>query len=160
MALGRKTGGRTKGTFNKATAEVRSLATEYGPDAVKELARLSTAAESEQARISACNSILERAYGRSVAGRPIVIDFPDTSTPSGVVSAVAAVVRSVSQGEITTVEASDLCSILEVQRRVIETSDLDGRLARLEAVISGKSPTSGLGGTSQEERSGKGTDGL
>ena len=38
--------------------------------------RLSTAAESETARISACNALLERAYGKSLPGRSIVIDLP------------------------------------------------------------------------------------
>ena len=46
------------------TAEVRNLALEFGPAAVAELARLSIQAESEAARISACNAIIERAYGR------------------------------------------------------------------------------------------------
>ena len=41
MANGAKTGGRQKGTPNKATVEVRVLAQEYGPDALKELHRLS-----------------------------------------------------------------------------------------------------------------------
>ena len=64
MAIGTKTGGRQKGTPNKATVEVRALAQEYGPGALKELHRLSQEAQSEAARVSACNAILERAYGR------------------------------------------------------------------------------------------------
>ena len=39
-ADGNKTGGRQKGTPNKATAEMRAIASAYGPDALKELARL------------------------------------------------------------------------------------------------------------------------
>jgi len=59
-----KTGGRKPGTPNKATAEVRDIAKQYAPAALKELARLSTKAESEQARVSAINSLLDRAYGK------------------------------------------------------------------------------------------------
>ncbi len=60
-----KTGGRIAGTPNKSTAEIRELAGQYGPTALAELARLSTNANSEQARVSACKEILDRAYGKS-----------------------------------------------------------------------------------------------
>lgn len=65
MAKGKKTGGRTKGTLNKATEEVRELAKKHGPKAIKELSRLVTEAESEQARVSACKELLDRAYGKA-----------------------------------------------------------------------------------------------
>ena len=91
---GERRGGRQKGTPNKATAEVRDLALAYGPAAVKELARLSEHAQSEAARVQACNAIIERAYGKSAPGRPIVLDLSDTSTVDGVSRAVAAVVQS------------------------------------------------------------------
>jgi hypothetical protein len=58
--------GRPKGSVNKATADVRALAGKYGPDAIKELARLATQAESEAARVSAIKELLDRGYGKSV----------------------------------------------------------------------------------------------
>lgn len=67
-----KTGGRVKGTPNKATAEIKDIARQYGPAALKEAAKLaglvdngSGKAESEQARLSALNIILDRAYGKA-----------------------------------------------------------------------------------------------
>ena len=60
-----KTGGRAAGTPNKSTAEIRELAGQYGAAALAELARLGTHANSEQARVSACKEILDRAYGKS-----------------------------------------------------------------------------------------------
>ena len=60
-----KTGGRTAGTPNKSTAEIRELAGQYAPAALAELARLGTHANSEQARVSACKEILDRAFGKS-----------------------------------------------------------------------------------------------
>jgi hypothetical protein len=60
-----KTGGRTAGTPNKSTAEIRELAGQYASTALAELARLGTHANSEQARVSACKEILDRAYGKS-----------------------------------------------------------------------------------------------
>jgi len=79
-----KTGGRQAGTPNKATAEVRSLAQLYGPDAIRKAAELAGLvkdeqghaigqAESEQARLAAISIILDRAYGKApqpIAGDP------------------------------------------------------------------------------------------
>jgi len=60
-----KTGGRMKGTPNKATADIRDIARRYSPGAMAELGRLATSAESEQARVSAIKEILDRAYGKA-----------------------------------------------------------------------------------------------
>lgn len=49
---------------NKATREVRELAQRYVPAAIKELGRLATKAESEQARVSAIGMLLDRAHGK------------------------------------------------------------------------------------------------
>ena len=125
--------GRKPGSLNRVTAEVRNLALEHGPAAVAELARLSTEAQNETARISACNAIIERAYGKSLPGRMIQLDLPDTSTVEGVTKAVAAIVQAAASGEITPSEASDLCGLMEAQRRAIELSDLAERVAKLEA---------------------------
>ena len=69
---GERRGGRKRGTPNKATAEIKSLARKYGPAAIKEAAKLAGLvgngkgrAESEQARIAALSIILDRAYGKA-----------------------------------------------------------------------------------------------
>lgn len=62
---GQRIGGRKPGTPNKATAEIRDLARKYAPEALIELARLTTQAESEQARVSAIKELFDRAYGKS-----------------------------------------------------------------------------------------------
>lgn len=68
---GQRKGGRKAGVPNKATREIREVAQQFGPSAIRQLAKLGGlfpakkgAAESEQARVSACNSILDRAYGK------------------------------------------------------------------------------------------------
>ncbi len=67
---GQRLGGRKKGTPNKVTAEVSTIARKYGPKAVDKLAELAgltrkKAAESEQARVAALKEILDRAYGKA-----------------------------------------------------------------------------------------------
>jgi hypothetical protein len=124
---------------NKATAEVRLLAREHGPAAIKELARLAMEAQSEQARISACNALLDRAYGRSQIGQPIEIDLPDTSTVQGVSSALAAIISATACGKLTPAEAQALCSVVEAQRKAIEMADHEERLKRLEKAAATRS---------------------
>src|SRR5215510_6679778 len=64
---GRRPGsGRKKGTPNKVTAEIKELAQKYGPEAIAELARLATKAESEAPRVAAIKELLDRGYGRAV----------------------------------------------------------------------------------------------
>lgn len=61
----REGAGRPAGSRNRATQEVQELAREHGPDVLSELARLAKEAESESARVAACNAILDRAYGKA-----------------------------------------------------------------------------------------------
>jgi hypothetical protein len=65
MAKGQKTGGRTAGTPNKTTAEIREAARLHAADALAELARIMKASDSDTARIAACREILDRAYGKA-----------------------------------------------------------------------------------------------
>jgi hypothetical protein len=72
MAIGRKTGGRVAGTPNRATADIKALAQEYTPEAIKALAKLAglvddvPPAESEQARVAAIKELLDRGHGKSI----------------------------------------------------------------------------------------------
>jgi hypothetical protein len=59
------TGGRTAGTPNKATADVKAIAQQYTPAAIEELARLATGAESESARVAAIKELLDRGHGKA-----------------------------------------------------------------------------------------------
>ena len=80
--------GRHPGVSNKACAEVREIARQWGPEAIRKAAELAGLviddsgkptgqAESEQARIAALNIVLDRAYGRP--GQSITANLvPDT----------------------------------------------------------------------------------
>lgn len=61
--------GRKPGQLNKATAQVKELAAQHGPDAIKTLARLAKEADNDAAKISACKELLDRAYGK--AAQPV-----------------------------------------------------------------------------------------
>jgi hypothetical protein len=89
---GERRGGRRKGTPNKATADVKAAAREYGEAAIKRLATLGgliegeTPAQSEAAQVAACNTILDRAYGK--ATQPISGDSDAPPVTFQIVSGV------------------------------------------------------------------------
>jgi hypothetical protein len=62
---GERRGGRQKGTPNKATAEIKTLAAEHAPAIIKELARLATKAKNEATRVAAGRELLDRAFGKA-----------------------------------------------------------------------------------------------
>lgn len=60
-----KTGGRTKGARNKATAEVKSLAGAYTKDAIATLVSIMTKeGMPPQARVIAAKELLDRGHGK------------------------------------------------------------------------------------------------
>src|SRR5262245_1565668 len=50
-----------------ATAKIRALAREAGPEAIKELLRLSREADSESVQLAAIKEVLDRGFGRAGA---------------------------------------------------------------------------------------------
>ena len=66
MALGKKTGGRVKGTPNKSTDEIKALAQQHGPKALERLIWLAENADNQAIQVSACKEILDRGYGKPI----------------------------------------------------------------------------------------------
>ena len=63
MALGRKTGGRLKGTPNKATVGIKAAFQKHGDDLVRALLAL-TKSDDERVRLGAIQAALDRGWGR------------------------------------------------------------------------------------------------
>jgi len=88
MAKGIKTGGRVKGSPNKATLQIKELARVHAEEAIRTLAELLTTAESEQARIAAAKELLDRGFGRPMQAVEVsgpdggAIEVDSTLTPS------------------------------------------------------------------------------
>jgi hypothetical protein len=61
---GERRGGRQKGVPNKAGRELREVAQEYTPVAMKTLADICEKGESEAARVAAANALLDRGHGK------------------------------------------------------------------------------------------------
>lgn len=99
MAVGIKTGGRQKGSLNKATREVKALASAYGPEALKELARLSKKATSEAARVAACREILDRAYGKATQSFTGSLDIDVSNLSDAKLEQLEAILTEAAAGE-------------------------------------------------------------
>ena len=63
---------------------------------------------------------------------PITIDLPTVTTAEDTVAASSAVLAAVAEGEITPDEAGRLMTLLTAHRTILETSELERRIAALE----------------------------
>ncbi len=63
MATGRKTGGRRKGTPNRATAGIKAAFQKHGDELVDALLKL-TKSNDERIRLGAIQAALDRGWGR------------------------------------------------------------------------------------------------
>ena len=60
--------GRKKGKVSQAKRDLASMAKDHAEQALQVLVEIAASGESESARVSAANAILDRGYGRPVQG--------------------------------------------------------------------------------------------
>ena len=83
-----RTGGRQKGTPNKATAELRDIARQYTAEAVETLVKIMLKGEAEAARIAAARELLDRGHGKATqviageGGGPVMTSVRVSFVPS------------------------------------------------------------------------------
>lgn len=61
----KKTGGRKAGTPNRASADVKALAQDYGEEAIDKLVQVMRTAPNYQAQVAAAKELLDRGYGKA-----------------------------------------------------------------------------------------------
>jgi hypothetical protein len=69
--------------------------------------------------------------------RSVKVELPDVRSAADLVQAAAAVIERAAAGEMTLSEAKEFMQLLEVERRVIETSELAVRIEVLEREAAG-----------------------
>jgi hypothetical protein len=72
-------------------------------------------------------------------GCPVALALPEVLKATDVPAALTAVVRAMGDGTLSPDEAVAVCAVIEVQRRAIETAELEGRLRAIEKTI-GEAP--------------------
>lgn len=119
--------GRPRGCRNKALVLFDAL----GRDGTEKVIRV-VKERAEQGDMRAASIVLARTWPHR-SSRPVTLDLPDAATAGGLVEAQAAVIAAMARGELTPEEAAAVATVLEAQRRAIETHDHDCRLQALEA---------------------------
>ena len=65
--------------------------------------------------------------------RPISCKLPKLESSTDLVAGISAILAAVANGELTPGEGQALASLIEAQRRTLETEDIEQRLIALEA---------------------------
>src|SRR5687768_5152426 len=123
--------GRPQGSRNSATLMAEKLMQDGIDSIVKTV--LEAAAEGD---MTAAKLVLERVVPVR-KGRLVNLTLGPIETADGVSKAVSATVQAMADGELTPDEAATVTGVLEAKRKVIETGELEARLARIEAQLSG-----------------------
>lgn len=118
--------GRPPGSRNKSTLWLEEL----GREGTERLVRV-VQEQAEQGDMRAASIILSRTWPHQ-RGRRVTLDLPPVETAGGLVHAQATVIAAMARGELTPDEAASVASVLETQRRAIETLDHEQRLQALE----------------------------
>jgi hypothetical protein len=118
--------GKPQGTRNRAIAALETLMGNSAEDVALAVIKAAEAGDTAAARL-----VLERVMPAR-KDSPIAIELPAVDGAAGLVEAGQAILAAVAAGEITPNEADALMSLIERQRRIVETADLEARLAALE----------------------------
>ncbi|MBS0586855.1 MAG: hypothetical protein JSS37_02625 [Proteobacteria bacterium] len=118
--------GRPAGARNKASLMLDKLMEKGAQDIVETVIDRAKGGDMTAARL-----ILER-LAPPAKERPIAIALPPVCHVQGVVDAQALVIASLSSGELLPGEATAIMTMLEAQRKGIETVKLEARIKSLE----------------------------
>jgi hypothetical protein len=114
------------------TSEVRELSQKSAPKAFARIVKLMND-KNPRIALAAANTVLDRACGKpSPEERTTSFAIKHVKTATDVVEAISDLLKATANGEVTITEAKELTSIVEAQRKAIETTDLEARIIKLE----------------------------
>ncbi|WP_416896320.1 MAG: DUF5681 domain-containing protein [Minwuia sp.] len=119
--------GRPRGALNKTTLAVLELLDGEAEGLTRKAVELALDGDTTALRLC-----LER-IAPPVKDRPVSFDLPAIETLNNAADAMAALLKAVSEGQVTPSEATGVASIVETYRRTVESADLEDRIAALEA---------------------------
>jgi hypothetical protein len=115
----------------KVIADLRNLARQHTPAAIKELARLALRARSEGVRVSAIRELFDRGYGKATSP-PVLFELPRLASASEASKAMAAITAAVAAGALTPCEAGELSRLVDVYLKALEVAEIEKRVRALE----------------------------
>jgi hypothetical protein len=133
--------GRPKGARNRATQAVLALLEGEGEALTRKAIEMALAGDGAAMRLC-----LDR-IAPPRKDSPIQFAIPRMATAHDAAKAAAAVLEAVSLGDLTPVEGAQVMALIDSFRKVLETTELEARVAALEG---GSKPTSPLGMVNSE----------
>jgi hypothetical protein len=118
--------GRPKGARHKVTQAVEALLEGQASELTQ--TAIDKALAGDMTALRLCMERIAPARKDS----PVSFDLPPMKSTSDAVAAAQAVLGAVSCGDVTPLEGATVMGLIEQYRRVLETSELEERLAALE----------------------------
>ena len=121
--------GRPHGSRNKATLALESILDSEG-EAITRKA-IENALNGDMTAIRLCMERLIPVRKDS----PVSFNLPEINNANDGAKAMASILRSLADGDITPNEASSVAGVIETYRKTLETAEFEGRLSALESKI-------------------------
>jgi len=118
--------GRPTGSRNRATLLLDALA-----EGEAEMVVRNVLDQAKGGNLKAAELLLARAWPAQKS-RVVHVKIPALKTAEDLPAALCTILEAVGNGELTPHEARSIADILEVQRRTIETAEIEARLTKLE----------------------------
>lgn len=118
--------GRPRGARHHATRAVEELLEGEAEGLTRKAVELALAGDTTALRLC-----LER-VAPAKKDAPVQFDLPPMKNAQDAAEAAQAILRAVSDGDLTPMEAASVMGLVETYRRTLETSELDARIAALE----------------------------
>jgi hypothetical protein len=121
--------GKPRGARHRVTVLAEKLMADDAEGVVRKVIEAAMAGDMAAARL-----ILDR-IAPPRRGRPVAIALPSVTSAGGVTAALAAVIAAMGDGTLSPDEAAAAAAVIEVQRRTIDTVELEARLRAIEERI-------------------------
>lgn len=127
--------GRKPGSLNRRTVELLDRALSEGLSPVEFMLNMMRDKDAKpDDRAWAAEKAAPYVHPRPAPiQRPISIDLPAIDTADAIPAAISSVLAAVGRGDIAPGEAQSLVSIIDAQRKAIETGEILQRIVALEA---------------------------
>ena len=121
--------GRPKGTRNKATVLAQALLDGEAEGLTRKVVEMALKGD-----LGALRVCLERLVPPRKEAL-VHLELPEVKEAADLPAATEAIIAAAAHGEITPGEARDLCALVDVHRKALEATDIEARLAALEAKL-------------------------
>ena len=123
--------GRPPGAHNRITTDLRAILDAEGVSVVAKAVEMAKSGDRLMLRL-----VIDKLLPR--AGREVTADVPELARAGDIVAGLGAVITAASQGKMSLEEARGFAAMLELERRAIETHDLQVRIEALERTEGGE----------------------